>query len=93
MLPLRSLPGRDRFLGIARSPALHDKPETNGCVEKFLQTLKEQVLRIERFDTPEQLRERIRQLARDFNKYRLLERHDHRTPAHARKTLRQAATA
>jgi hypothetical protein len=24
-------------LGIARSPAYHDGPETNGCVEKFTQ--------------------------------------------------------
>ena len=43
-------------LGIARSPAYHYEPETNGCVEKFIQTLKEQVLWIERFDTLEQLR-------------------------------------
>ena len=25
-------------LGIARSPAYHDGPATNGCVEKFIQT-------------------------------------------------------
>lgn len=24
------------FLGIARSPAFHSEPETNGCVEKFI---------------------------------------------------------
>ena len=28
-------------LGIARSPAFHYEPETNGCAEKFIQTLKE----------------------------------------------------
>jgi transposase InsO family protein len=38
-------------LGIARSPAYHYEPETNGCAEKFIQTLKEQVLWIERFHT------------------------------------------
>jgi transposase InsO family protein len=38
-------------LGIARSPAYHYEPEANGCAEKFIQTLKEQVLWIERFDT------------------------------------------
>ena len=52
-------------LGIERSPALHYEPETNGIVEKFIQTLKEQVLWIERFDTLEQLRARIRQFARN----------------------------
>ena len=50
-------------LGIDRSPAFHYEPETNGVVEKFIQTLKEQVLWIERFDTLEQLRARIRQFA------------------------------
>ena len=38
-------------LGITRSPAFHYEPETNGCAEKAIQTLKEQVLWIERFDT------------------------------------------
>ena len=31
-------------LGISRSPVFHYEPETNGCVEKAIQTLKEQVL-------------------------------------------------
>ena len=79
------------FLGIARSPAYHYEPETNGCVEKFNQTLKEQILWIERFDTLDELRARIRQFARDFNKHWLLERHGYRTPIQARDTLRQAA--
>jgi putative transposase len=81
------------FLGIARSPAYHYEPETNGCVEKFIQTLKEQVLWIERFDTLDELRARIRQFARDFNEHWLLERHGYRTPRQARETLRQAAMA
>ena len=34
-------------LAIDRSPAFHYKPETNGVVEKFIQTLKEQVLWID----------------------------------------------
>ncbi|HEX2707751.1 MAG TPA: hypothetical protein VHM66_07060 [Solirubrobacterales bacterium] len=42
-------------LGIARSPSYHYEPETNGCAEKFIQTLKEQVLWIERFGTFEML--------------------------------------
>ena len=81
------------YLDIARSPAYHYEPETNGCVEKFIQTLKEQVLWIERFDTLEQLRARIRQFARDSNERWLLERHGYRTPTQARETLRQAAIA
>jgi putative transposase len=47
-------------LGIARSPAYHYEPETNGCTEKFIQTLKEQVLWIERSETFKNLRTAVR---------------------------------
>jgi putative transposase len=81
------------FLGISRSPAYHYEPETNGCVEKFNQTLKEEILWIEHFDTIGELRARIRQFAADYRPSWLLERHGYRTPAQARDTLRQAALA
>ena len=74
-------------LGIDRSPAFHYEPETNGVVEKFIQTLKEQVLWIERFDTLEQLRARVRRFAADYNEHWLLERHGYRTPRQARDAL------
>ena len=81
-------------IGIARSPAYHYEPETNGCVEKFIQTLKEQVLWIERFETLDQLRARIRAFARTYNREWLIERHGYRTPTEARDLLlRQAAMA
>ena len=38
-------------LGVARSRAHHYEPQADGCVARFLQTLNEQVLWIERFDT------------------------------------------
>jgi transposase InsO family protein len=74
-------------LGLDRSPAFVYEPETNGVVEKFLQTLKEQALWIERFDTLEQLRARVRQFARDYNEHWLLERHGYRSPRQARAAL------
>jgi putative transposase len=81
-------------LGIARSPAYHFEPETNGCVEKFIQTLKEQVLWTERFATHEQLRARVRAFTRTYNREWLLERHGFMTPLEAReRTLRQVAVA
>jgi transposase InsO family protein len=79
-------------LGIARSPAYHYEPETNGCVEKFIQTLKEQVLWIERFDSFEQLRQAVRDFARLYNHDWLLERHGYLTPIEARERLRTAQT-
>jgi transposase InsO family protein len=78
-------------LAISRSPAYHYEPETNGCVEKFNQTLKEQVLWIERFDTLDELRTRIRAFAETFNEHWLLERHGYRTPRQAAHAMRQAA--
>lgn len=74
-------------LGIARSPAYHYEPETNGCAEKFIQTLKEQVLWIERFDTFEELRARVRAFTVTYNHEWLLERHNYRTPIEAREHL------
>ena len=80
-------------LGIDRSPAFVYEPETNGVVEKFLQTLKEQVLWIERFDTLEQLRARVREFAEQFNEQWLLERHGYRSPRQARAALTPADAA
>jgi putative transposase len=45
------------------------------------------VLWIERFDTYEDLRARVREFARDYNEHWLLERHNYRTPAEAREHL------
>ena len=74
------------------SASPHYEPETNGCIEKFIQTLKEQALWIERFDTLEQLRARIRRFATDYNEHWLLERHGYRTPAQARERLIRQTT-
>jgi transposase InsO family protein len=78
-------------LGIARSPAYHYEPETNGCAEKAIQTLKEQVLWIERFESFEELRAAVRAFGRLYNREWLLERHGYRTPIEARETLLAAA--
>ncbi len=82
------------YLGIARSPAFHYEPETNGCAEKSLQTLKEQGLWIERFETLEDLRAAVRSFGRTYNEHWLIERHGYRTPAEARELMiRHAAMA
>ena len=80
-------------LGIARSPAFHYEPETNGCAEKAIQTLKEQQLWIERFDTLDELRTAVRSFSRTYNQHWLVERHDYRTPTEAREHLRAQAVA
>ena len=48
--------GELRFLGIRSSPSFVVAPEGNGCAERFIRTLKEQLLWVETFETVEQLR-------------------------------------
>jgi Integrase core domain len=76
---------------LAHSPAYHYEPETNGCAEKLIQTLREQVLWIERFASFGELRAAVRRFAVTYNHEWLLERHGYRTPIEARAHL--AATA
>ena len=44
------------FLGIESSPAFVREPEGNGCVERFIRTLKENLLWVHRFETIDELR-------------------------------------
>ena len=44
------------FLGIESSPAFVRAPEGNGCAERFIRTLKENLLWVRTFDTVEELR-------------------------------------
>jgi putative transposase len=73
-----------RFLGIASSPAFVREPEGNGCAERFIRTLKEQLLWIERFDTVEALRLALLAFKDRYNAEWLIERHGHQTPAAVR---------
>ena len=45
------------FLGIEPSPAFVREPDGNGCAERFIRTLKENLLWVRRFDSIEQLRQ------------------------------------
>src|SRR3954454_14948819 len=48
--------GEIRFLGVESSPAFVREPEGNGCAERFIRTLKENLLWVRRFATIEELR-------------------------------------
>jgi transposase InsO family protein len=82
-----------RFLGIASSPAFVREPEGNGCAERFLRTLKEQLLWIERFATVEDLRVALLAFKDRYNAEWLTERHGHRTPAAVRAAFAADAAA
>jgi putative transposase len=73
-----------RFLGIQSSPAFVREPEGNGCAERFIRTLKENLLWIRRFDTVEELRSALQTFKEIYNHTWIIERHGYRTPAQVR---------
>jgi putative transposase len=75
------------FLGIESSPAFVRAPEGNGCAERFIRTLKEQLLWVRTFETVEQLRLALHTWLKVYNEQWLLERHGHRSPAQVRRDL------
>ena len=79
--------GELRFLGIRSSPSFVAAPEGNGCVERFIRTLKEQLLWVEPFETVQQLRLALLAFKDRYNQKWLVERHGHRTPAAVRQAL------
>jgi transposase InsO family protein len=72
------------FLGIASSPAYVREPEGNGCAERFIRTLKENLLRVRRFTTVEELRLALLDFKARYNRSWLLERHGDVSPSAAR---------
>ena len=72
------------FLGIAPSPAFVREPEGNGCAERFIRTLKENLLWVRRFETIEELRQALQSFKDTYNRTWILERHRYRTPAQVR---------
>ena len=72
------------FLGIAPSPAFVREPEGNGCAERFIRTLKENLLWVRRFATVEDLRQALHAFKDTYNRTWIVERHGYRTPAAVR---------
>jgi putative transposase len=82
-----------RFVGIESSPAFVREPEGNGCAERFIRTLKEQLLWVRRFATVEELRVALIAFKEQYNARWLIERHGHRPPDAVRQREALAAAA
>jgi transposase InsO family protein len=82
-----------KFLGIESSPAFVREPQGNGVAERFIRTLKEQLLWVRTFATVEELRLALLEFKDRYNREWLCERHAHQTPAAVRAltTRRKAA--
>jgi transposase InsO family protein len=72
------------FLGIASSPAFVREPEGNGCVERFIRTLKENLLWVRRFATIDELRQALHRFKDTYNHTWIVGRHGYQTPAAVR---------
>jgi len=83
-----------RFLAIESSPAFVRAPEGNGCAERFIRALKENLLWVRTFDTVEQLRQALLEFRETYNATWLIERHGFRPPSAVRQDqLSSAALA
>ncbi|GIW54147.1 MAG: integrase [Nitrospiraceae bacterium] len=82
-----------RFLGITSSPAFVRAPQGNGVAERFIRTLKEQLLWVQTFRTVEELRQALQTWLVTYNEQWLVERHGFRSPAHVRRALLAAQEA
>jgi transposase InsO family protein len=72
------------FLGMTNSPSFVREPQGNGVAERFIRTLKENLLWTGYFATVAELIEALREFKRTYNEQWLIERHGFRTPSQAR---------
>ena len=73
-----------RFLGIESSPAYVRSPQGNGCAERFIRTLKEQLLWARWFRNVDELLEALHAWVRTYNEQWMVEKHGHRSPSEVR---------
>ena len=73
------------FLGIESSPAFVRAPEGNGCAERFIRTLKENLLWVWHFETIEELRQALLAFRENYNTTWLIQRHGYLTPTEFRR--------
>lgn len=74
-----------KWLGIKSSPAFVRMPECNGCAERFIRTLKENLLWVKHFKTVEELQIALQEFKDTYNEKWLIQRHRHKTPAQFRR--------
>ena len=79
-----------RFWGITPSYAFVGEPETNGVIERFFRTLKEQIVHGRIYQTIDDVRAAIGSFVARYNAEWLIEKNGLRSPCEARATWNQA---
>jgi transposase InsO family protein len=72
------------FLGVESSPAFVHEPQGNGCAERFVRILKENLLWLKPFRNAEELRLALLEFKDQYNRSWILQRHGYKTPAQVR---------
>ena len=81
-----------KFLGLTSSPAFVREPQGNGCAERFIRTLKENLLWLTTFDTVEALRVALLAFQHRDHEAWLIGRHGDKTPTQVRQEQLAALT-
>jgi transposase InsO family protein len=79
-----------RFWGLAPSYAFVGEPQTNGVIERFFRTFKEQVVHGRIYQTIDDVRDAVRAFVTRYNAEWLIEKNGHASPNHARAAWNQA---
>ena len=77
------------FLGIEPSPSFIREPQGNGCAERFIRLLKENLLWVTTFATIEELRQALVEFKHVYNEQWIVQRHHYKTPAQVRREKRE----
>ena len=80
-----------KFLGIESSPSFVRNPQGNGVAERYVRTLKEQLLWQRDFEDAEDVRVALMQFKTRYNERWILGRHGYASPQAVRKQLSTAA--
>jgi putative transposase len=79
-----------RFWGMTPSYAFVREPETNGVIERFFRTLKEQIVHGRIYQTIDEVRDAVRNFVARYNTEWLIEKNGLRSPVDARYAWQQA---
>ena len=81
-----------KFFGITPSFAVVRQPETNGVAERFIRTLKEQIVFGRIYRDIEEVRAAVRTYFERYNQHWLLEKNGYRSPAQTRRDWMASTT-
>ena len=81
------------WLGAKPSPSFVRFPEGNGCAERFIRTLKENLLWVRTFTSIDDLQAALQKVKDEYNDHWLIQRHGHRSPNQFRRSAMDKISA